>query len=225
MAASDNPLLRAARDEDPTLFATAYRKGRFYLFTTRSPDVHGPDVDRDIFNEKPSRDEKTVSQLAKVNKRLKTEARMHTTLGDIQLELFPHIAPQAVENFVGLARQSYYDGLIFHRVIKKFMIQTGDPLGDGTGGESLWHAPFQDEIDTSLARFDQPYMLAMANAGPHTNGSQFFITTVPCPWLDGKHTIFGKVKAGFDVCHEIENTPVSKDDKPLRDISIVNIVT
>ena len=108
-------------------------------------------------------------------------------MGDIHFELYPDVAPKAVENFVGHARSSYYDGVIFHRIIKKFMLQTGDPLGDGTGGESIFGSNFEDEIDKNV-KHDRPYTLSMANAGPKTNGSQFFITTVPCPWLDGKHT-------------------------------------
>lgn len=105
-----------------------------------------------------------------------------------------------VENFVGLAKKEYYTNMIFHRVIKGFMIQTGDPVGDGTGGESLWGegAFFKDEFHPKL-KHDRPFMLAMANAGKDTNGSQFYITMGPCPWLDGKHTVFGKVVKGMDV--------------------------
>lgn len=148
-------------------------------------------TERDVFNERPTREEATIASVSATTagkqQKLARAATLHTTMGDIQLELYPDAAPKAVENFVGHARSSYYEGVIFHRVIKKFMIQTGDPLGDGTGGESIWGKSFEDEFDKSL-KHDRPYMLSMANAGPKTNGSQFFITTVPCPWLDNKHT-------------------------------------
>ncbi|KAG8891912.1 cytochrome P450 monooxygenase 71, partial [Tulasnella sp. 408] len=128
----------------------------------------------------------------------------------------------AVENFAGLAKRGYYDGVIFHRVIKKFMIQTGDPLGDGTGGESVWGREFEDEFTPAL-RHDRPYTLSMANAGPNTNGSQFFVTTTVTPWLDNKHTIFGRAITGLEVVHAIENVRVDKTDKPFDDIKIVNV--
>jgi peptidylprolyl isomerase domain and WD repeat-containing protein 1 len=122
---------------------------------------------------------------------------MHTTLGDIFFKLFPEAAPKAVENFATHAKNGYYDGTIFHRVIPKyhdyndftenrFMIQGGDPLGDGTGGESIWGRKFEDEISDLI---HTKYTLSMANAGPNTNGSQFFITTESTSWLDGKHTV------------------------------------
>lgn len=163
-------------------------------------------IDRDVFNEKPTREEQaiasTVPQKA-LEDRIAHAAVLHTTMGDIHLKLFPAQAPKAVENFVGHSRSGYYDGLLFHRVIAKFMLQTGDPLGDGTGGESIWGANFADEFSPQL-KHDRPYTLSMANAGPRTNGSQFFVTTVPCPWLDNKHTIFGRATAGFDTIHAIE---------------------
>jgi peptidylprolyl isomerase domain and WD repeat-containing protein 1 len=127
-----------------------------------------------------------------------TSAVLHTTLGDIFVKLFPNAAPKAVENFATHAKNGYYDGTIFHRVIPKysrspdivtdvrFMIQGGDPKGDGTGGDSIWGRKFEDEI-SDLKHIK--YTLSMANAGPHTNGSQFFITTEATPWLDGKHTV------------------------------------
>ena len=102
------------------------------------------------------------------------------------------------------------------------MIQTGDPDGDGTGGESLWGDEFEDEISEEL-RHNQPFMLSMANHGPNTNGSQFFITTVPCPWLDGKHTVFGKVTRGSDIAQQIETTRTDDKDKPLMDIKVQTI--
>lgn len=152
-------------------------------------------------------------------------ALMETTKGTIVLELRADIAPKAVENFVTHAKNSYYDGLIFHRVIRNFMIQGGDPTGTGRGGESIWKKPFEDEFAPN-AVFDKAGILAMANAGPNTNGSQFFITTVPTYHLNGRHTIFGLVKEGFDVVKKIEASPTSGrsgGNRPLEDIKIVSI--
>jgi peptidylprolyl isomerase len=139
---------------------------------------------------------------------------LQTNQGDIELELFPKVAPKACENFETLVKRGYYNGIIFHRVIKNFMIQSGDPTGTGRGGESIWGRPFKDEFKPNLV-FDKPFYLAMANRGRNTNGSQFFITTVPTPWLNGGYTIFGKVIKGFDVVKKIENTKTDSRDKPL----------
>ncbi|WP_309383809.1 peptidylprolyl isomerase [Cerasicoccus frondis] len=141
-------------------------------------------------------------------------AILETNQGTIEIELMPDIAPKTVENFVGLINKGYYDGIIFHRVIKEFMLQGGDPTGTGMGGESLWGGKFEDECDPGV-KFDQPGLLAMANAGPGTNGSQFFITTMPCAWLHMKHTIFGKVTSGMDVVTKIENSRCDARDKPV----------
>lgn len=141
---------------------------------------------------------------------------LQTTQGDITLKLFPDVAPRAVENFLGLVNKGYYDGIIFHRIIKDFMIQGGDPTGTGRGGESIWGQSFEDEVKPDVG-FDKPGLLAMANAGPGTNGSQFFITTAPTPWLNRKHTIFGEVAAGYDVVEKLENQPVGDQDKPQTD--------
>ena len=143
-----------------------------------------------------------------------------TTKGKIEFKLFPEIAPKTVENFVGLAKKGYYDGIIFHRVIKSFMIQGGDPTGSGRGGNSLWGKPFKDEFAPGIV-FDRSGILAMANSGRNTNGSQFFITTKPTPWLNGRHTIFGEVVDGFDVVDMIENTKVDGRDKPVEEIKII----
>lgn len=142
-------------------------------------------AERDIFNEKPTREEQTIASLNPLNSRtgpgrfnVSQTAVLHTTMGDIHLRLFPEQVHKTVENFVGLARKGYYDGVLFHRVIKKFMLQTGDPLGDGTGGESLWGREFEDEFVREL-RHDRPYVLSMANAGPNTNGQ--FSAAFPLP--------------------------------------------
>jgi len=123
---------------------------------------------------------------------------LETSEGTIELNLFCDVAPKACENFIGLVNKGYYDGVIFHRVIKGFMIQGGDPTGTGAGGESIFGEPFEDEVRPEVT-FDKAGVVAMANAGPGTNGSQFFITVAATPWLNGHHTIFGKVSAGYDV--------------------------
>jgi len=144
-----------------------------------------------------------------------------TTQGNITLELFPHIAPKAVENFLGHVKDGYYDGLIFHRIIKGFMIQGGDPTGTGRGGESIWHKPFEDEFSPNVT-FNKKGLLAMANAGPRTNGSQFFITTVPTPHLNGRHTIFGEVKSGYSNVRKLEMVNVNyRSNKPVQEQRII----
>ncbi|KAI0036439.1 peptidyl-prolyl cis-trans isomerase [Vararia minispora EC-137] len=225
MAASSNPLLAEKNIRDPTLFCTGYKRQRFYMFTRSEPEDN-KSGDRDIFNERPTRDEQTIATAAAATKALQsplaTSATIHTTVGDIHIRLFPHQAPKAVENFVGHAKSGYFEGIVFHRVIPKFMIQTGDPLGDGTGGTSIWGNEFEDEFHPDL-KHDRPYTVSMANAGPGTNGSQFFITTNATPWLDGKHSIFGRALSGLETIHTIENVKVNKHDKPLEDIKIINV--
>ena len=144
---------------------------------------------------------------------------LNTTKGYIEIELRPDIAPKAVENFETLVKKKYYNGLLFHRVIKNFMIQSGDPTGTGRGGQSIWGKPFKNEIQPGVT-FDKDGVLAMANAGPDTNGSQFFITTVPAPWLNGKYTIFGYVVDGMDTVHAIENVKTGPGDRPVEDVKI-----
>ena len=144
---------------------------------------------------------------------------LETNQGNIEIKLKVDVAPKACENFVKLAEKGYYNGLIFHRVIKGFMIQGGDPTGTGMGGESIWGKPFEDEV-TPLAKFDGPGILAMANSGPDTNGSQFFITCAKTPWLNMRHTIFGEVVSGLEVVQKIENTPVNAEDRPVTDQKI-----
>jgi peptidyl-prolyl cis-trans isomerase A (cyclophilin A) len=161
-------------------------------------------------------------------------ATLRTSEGPVVIRLFPDHAPKTVQNFVDLAEGSrewtdprtrqttnarLYDGTIFHRVIPRFMVQGGDPLGTGTGGPGY---RFGDEIHPDL-QFDRPYLLAMANAGPGTNGSQFFITVVPTPHLNGKHTIFGEVVDGRDVVDRISQTQTDRNDRPVQDVVLESV--
>jgi peptidylprolyl isomerase domain and WD repeat-containing protein 1 len=171
MAASNNPLLQESEARDPILVATGVGKVRFYMFTN---DEEISKSERDVQNEKPTNPNARKAVQPKVAE-TGTAAVIHTSYGDIHIRLFPDAAPKAVENFVTHSRRGYYNNTIFHRVIRKFMIQCGDPLGDGTGGESIWGKEFEDEFST--LKHDKPYTVSMANAGPNTNGSQFFITT------------------------------------------------
>ncbi|MEJ7785100.1 MAG: peptidylprolyl isomerase [Solirubrobacteraceae bacterium] len=145
-------------------------------------------------------------------------ATMTTNLGAIEIDLFDEEAPKTVGNFKELAGQGFYDGVIFHRIIKDFMIQGGDPTGTGTGGPGY---QFEDEFNEhKIVRG----ALAMANAGPNTNGSQFFIvTTEAAPWLDGKHTVFGQVTGGMDVVDQIEGSETDGRDKPLSEVRIESV--
>ncbi|KRN27490.1 peptidyl-prolyl cis-trans isomerase [Lactobacillus selangorensis] len=177
------------------------------------------------------------------------KATLTTNLGTIEVALFPEQAPKAVENFISLAKNGYYDGTVFHRVIPDFMIQGGDPTGTGMGGESKWQAPFEDEFSDEL--FNLNGALSMANAGPHTNGSQFFIVTnehldkrMPSqmqaanypdeiikayqkdggtPWLDHHHTVFGQVLSGMDVAETISRQKTSRGDKPKQDVVLEKV--
>lgn len=147
-------------------------------------------------------------------------AVMETSMGTIRIKLFPEFAPKTVENFTGLAGKGYYDGLIFHRVIPDFMIQGGDPMGNGMGGTSLWGNEFEDEFSPNLKNLRGT--LSMANHGPNTNGSQFFIVQKEggTPWLDGHHTVFGQVVEGMDVVDSIASADRDKSDKPLEEITL-----
>jgi cyclophilin family peptidyl-prolyl cis-trans isomerase len=147
-----------------------------------------------------------------------TQATLHTNHGAIALELFDEDAPKTVDNFVSLSKDGFYDGITFHRVIHDFMIQGGCPRGDGTGGPGY---EFEDESnDRQIVRG----VLAMANRGPDTNGSQFFIvTTEAAPWLDGKHTVFGRVSDGMEVVDEIESVPTDANDRPREPVKIERV--
>jgi len=144
---------------------------------------------------------------------------MRTTLGDIRIELFRDRAPKTAENFIKLNRQGFYTGLTFHRVIPGFMVQTGCPKGDGTGGPGY---TIPDEFGVGL-RHDTPGVLSMANAGPNTGGSQFFITLAATPWLDGKHAIFGHVRGGQDVVEKIAAVARDSNDRPRTPVRIVEL--
>jgi cyclophilin family peptidyl-prolyl cis-trans isomerase len=157
-----------------------------------------------------------------MNDQKKIFANIKTSMGDIKIELFPGEAPKTVENFVELAKKEYYKGVIFHRVIENFMIQGGDPTGTGRGGESAWGGKFKDEFSPKLT-FDKAGILAMANAGPGTNGSQFFITLAPTAWLNNNHTIFGKVINGIEVVNDIGKTK-TKNDRPVVNVVINEVV-
>ncbi|KAI8139556.1 peptidyl-prolyl cis-trans isomerase-like 2 [Fennellomyces sp. T-0311] len=157
-------------------------------------------------------------------KRIKAKAyaRLTTNLGNLNLELYCDKAPQTCHNFILLAKSGYYNDTRFHRSIRNFMIQGGDPTGTGKGGESYWKKPFNDEIRANLSHDDRG-ILSMANKGENTNGSQFFITYRPCQHLDGKHTIFGRVVGGLDVLNKMEAIPADDSDRPERDIRIKEV--
>jgi len=159
----------------------------------------------------------TLENLLDLKENEQLFASIETEFGKIELELFSRETPKTVKNFVGLAVKGYYDGVIFHRVIKNFMVQSGDPTGTGMGGKSIYGSDFEDEFVMNL-RHDSEGILSMANAGSNTNGSQFFITLVPTPWLDKKHTIFGKVTGGIDVVNKIGNVSTGRNDKPVKDV-------
>ena len=150
----------------------------------------------------------------------KTVVVFETTQGSFEITLKPDLAPKTCENFLGLVKSGYYQGTIFHRVIQDFMIQGGDPTGTGTGGQSIWNKNFADEFSPSL-KFDRKGLLAMANRGPNTNGSQFFITTAPTPWLNQKHTIFGEVTNGYDIVEKIELVKKGPGDRPIEPQKII----
>jgi len=225
---------------DSLLVALAYGKRRFYTFSHYDPLVNNSgeeEVDeqvilaRDVLNEAPdASDLLEASHLGRGNAdgdvettlTTASKAILRTTHGDITIKLFPKETPKTIQNFIGHAQSGYYDNVIFHRIIQGFMLQTGDPLGDGTGGESIWGGEFEDEIRRDL-RHDRPFTVSMANAGPSTNGSQFFITTVPTPWLDNKHTVFGRVTAGMEVVMAIEGVETDDLDRPLSEVKILSV--
>lgn len=196
--------------------------GLITMFTVWA--CNGQDTNKVESKEQPIKTEQIKPEKFKLEGNEMAVAVINTNMGKIEIELFADKTPKTVENFVEHANQGYYNGIIFHRVIPNFMIQGGDPTGTGRGGESIWGEPFADEIVKSLV-FNEPGILAMANAGPNTNGSQFFITVAPTNWLDGKHTIFGKVIGGMDIVYAISKVATSKPgDKPLKDVVMETVV-
>jgi cyclophilin family peptidyl-prolyl cis-trans isomerase len=158
----------------------------------------------------------TSAAFAAAKKHKRPEAAFETSMGTFKVELFDDLAPKTCRSFMDLAGRKYYDGIIFHRVIDSFMIQGGDPTGTGKGGPGY---VIPDEFGEGL-KHDAPGILSMANSGPNTGGSQFFITLVPTPWLDGKHAIFGKVISGMDVVEKIGKTKTGPNDKPITSVVI-----
>ena len=208
---------------DPILFAISYKKIRFFLFS-KNDIKEDEKLKRDIINEKivEKQNKNNINQNQKnPNIKLPKQAILETSFGEIYIKLYSNECPKTVENFIKLSKKGYYDNLIFHRVIKNFMIQTGDPKGNGTGGESIWGGTFEDEFNDMLSH--DSFSVSMANFGPNTNGSQFFITTVPCKWLDGKHTVFGKVFKGIENVQSIENVKCDKNDKPYNDVKLYKV--
>ncbi|KAF2689051.1 peptidyl-prolyl cis-trans isomeras-like protein-like 1 [Lentithecium fluviatile CBS 122367] len=149
-----------------------------------------------------------------------TNVALETTLGTITVELYADHAPKTCANFSTLAQRNYFNNLIFHRIIPNFMIQGGDPTGTGRGGTSIYGAKFEDEISPAL-KHTGAGILSMANSGPNTNGSQFFITLAPTPWLDGKHTIFGRVSKGMGVVRKLGLVKTDRQDRPVEDVRII----
>ncbi|TKA70124.1 Peptidyl-prolyl cis-trans isomerase-like 1 [Cryomyces minteri] len=146
---------------------------------------------------------------------------LETTMGAVTLELYTSHAPRTCQNFTTLCTRNYYSNTIFHRIIPNFMIQGGDPTGTGRGGSSIWGEKFADEISPQL-KHTGAGVLSMANSGPDTNGSQFFITLAPTPWLDGKHTIFGRVKGGMRVVQRMGLVKTGEGDRPVEDVRILS---
>ena len=152
--------------------------------------------------------------IAAEKKQKRAIATVETNMGTFQIELYTDLAPKTTKNFIDLAKKGYFNGIVFHRVIDKFMIQGGDPTGTGRGGPGY---TIPDEFAPGL-KHDRPGILSMANAGPNTGGSQFFITLVPTPWLDGKHAIFGHVSKGMEVVEAIGKTKVDASDRPVKEV-------
>lgn len=165
---------------------------------------------------------KSLQELINIKENEHLIALIQTDFGNIEIELFPSETPKTVLNFVGLSLQGYYNGLTFHRVVKGFVIQGGDSTGTGKGGKSIFGQPFEDEITRKL-RHDSPGIVSMANRGPNTNTSQFFITLAPLPDLDGRHTIFGKVIDGLEVVNKISMQPTDENAYPISRIYIKRI--
>lgn len=148
------------------------------------------------------------------------KVEVQTSMGSFKVELYSDKAPKTCDNFIKLARSGYYDNTIFHRIIRDFMIQGGDPTGSGRGGQSIYGEKFEDEITHEL-RHTGAGILSMANSGPNSNGSQFFITLAPCPHLDSKHTIFGRVCCSLEVVNRLGNVQTDRNDRPVTEVRIL----
>ena len=217
LAASDNP--RANLHSRAVVLGTGFRQNRFFLFTDTKNERQDLGCDHFPVVKIESATQTTLSD----GYRPTTQAVIRTTMGDIFVELYPNQTPLTVQNFLTLASRKYYDNLLFHRIIRGFMIQTGCPRGDGTGGDSIFGGPFKTELSAEL-KHDRPFTLSMANKGDrHSNTSQFFITTIRAPWLDRKHTVFGRVTGGEDVVKKIEHVDTDKLDRPKQDVRVITI--
>lgn len=211
---------------DPLLICTCFNSNRFYIFSTREAicnekgESNFYDKKRDIMNEKLTLKELELYKEIDI-KDIPNYAILDTSHGEIHIILFPKECPKTVKNFVELSNSGFYKNMIFHRVIKGFMIQTGCQYNNGKGSHSIYNGEFEDEFSDKL-KHDVPYTVAMANKGPNTNGSQFYITTNATSWLDNKHTVFGRVYKGIDVVQEIENVEC-KGEKPVKDVRLYQI--
>ncbi|CCE73286.1 Piso0_000317 [Millerozyma farinosa CBS 7064] len=211
MVVSKNEILESELEKESTLFAITSNGHNLMSFDRTNPKLTTVDLKGKTWTRQKT---KTVQTNFPV-------VVLHTSLGDIRVKLFNDAASKTAENFITLCKRNFYDNITFHRVIKDFMIQSGDPTGDGTGGISAWNNHFEDEFSASL-NHSRPYMLSMANSGPNTNGSQFFITTTSTPWLDNKHTVFGEVIDGHDTVKAIEGSETDRNDKPVNQIIILS---
>lgn len=189
----------------------------FFLVSTGSKKENS--TSSTVTNKEEQMNEKQAPDTLPASERVGKKARFETSEGSFTIDLFGDKAPKTVSNFITLAKDGFYNGLIFHRVISGFMIQGGDPQGNGTGGPDY---KFEDEFDDSLT-FAKPGMLAMANSGPNTNGSQFFITVAATTWLNNKHTVFGQVTEGYNVVEKISKVQVGASDKPVETVTIKKI--
>lgn len=214
----------------PLMIAGGFNSERVYLFGSGNQDKV-KESNRDVHNERPIFRKRQFTNLSNTNSALYSRGEeaasqcdrvtLHTSLGDIAIKLLGGSAPKTVENFVTHSKNGYFNGVTFHRIIKNFMIQSGDPDGDGTGGESIWGAAFEDEIDDELSH--EIGTVSMANSGPNTNASQFFIVCGKASHLNGKHSIFGKVTKGIAVVKQIEGVHTDKEDRPTDAVTIESV--
>ena len=210
--------------DDGTIVKYEWSNGNVIMNTKKSFVVPAPKKEGTYTVTLKVTDDKneTATDTMKILTYKDTVVLFETTQGNVELRMKSDIAPKAVENFVTHSKNGYYDGIIFHRIIKGFMIQGGDPTGTGRGGESIWGGKFKDEFDSSVT-FDKPFILAMANSGPNTNGSQFFITTSTkySNALNGRYTIFGDVVAGSSTVTKLENVKTNRADRPDENQTII----